>query len=225
MGVAVRAGAPKPDISSVDSFKQTLLDAKSVTFVPQGVSGAYVLSVFKRLGISEQMNTKIKPVNVAEHVAEAVAKGEAELALFAANLLVSVPGVEFVGSFPAELQQYFVFTAAIGAGAKQAEPAKSYRACRRHSHQGERHGACYTVTQSSSLDTAANTRTRFPIARWRCANPPGAIDALTNAKAPTAYPYKRPTLPFAVTPAAPRRRIECRAATGAAESAPAPECR
>jgi molybdate transport system substrate-binding protein len=125
MGVAVRAGAPKPDISSVDSFKQTLLDAKSVTFVPQGVSGAYVLSVFKRLGISEQMNTKIKPVNVAEHVAETVAKGEAELALFAANLLVSVPGVGFVGSFPAGLQQYFVFTAAIGADAKQAEPARA----------------------------------------------------------------------------------------------------
>jgi molybdate transport system substrate-binding protein len=124
-GVAVRAGAPKPDISSVDKFKQTLLNAKSVAFVPEGLSGIHTLKVFERLGISDEMKAKIKPQKRPPDVAPAVANGEAELALFLTNLVVSAPGVELVGTFPAELQEYIVFAAAVGASAAQAEPAKA----------------------------------------------------------------------------------------------------
>lgn len=124
-GVAVRAGAPKPDISSVDKFKQTLLNAKSVTFVPEGLSGTHTLKVFERLGISDEMKAKIKPQKRPPDVAPAVASGEAELALFLTNLVVSAPGVELVGTYPAELQEYIVFAAVVGANAKEAEPAKA----------------------------------------------------------------------------------------------------
>ena len=124
-GVAVRAGAPKPDIGSVDKFKQALLNAKSVAFVPEGLSGMHTLKVFERLGISEEMKAKIKPQKRPPDVAPAVASGEAELALFLTNLVVSAPGVELVGTYPAELQEYIVFAAVVGANAKEAEPAKA----------------------------------------------------------------------------------------------------
>ena len=121
LGAAVRAGAPKPDIGSAEAFKQALLKAKSVAILPESVNGKHFLSVFQRLGIGEEMKAKIKPQKAPAQVAEAVAKGEAELALFISNALIGVPGVDYVGPVPAEFQQTLVFAAAVGAKAK--EPA------------------------------------------------------------------------------------------------------
>jgi molybdate transport system substrate-binding protein len=125
LGAAVRAGASKPDISSADAFKQTLLKAKSVSIVPESVNGKHFMSVFERLGIGEEMKAKIVPAKAPADVAGAVAKGEAELALFITNAL-RVPGVDYVGPVPAEFDQKLSFAAAVGAKATEPKVANEF---------------------------------------------------------------------------------------------------
>jgi molybdate transport system substrate-binding protein len=126
LGAAVRAGAPKPDMSSPEAFKRLLVNAKSVAILPESVNGKHFISVFERLGISEEMKAKIKPQKEPAHVAEAVAKGNAELALLVSNLLIGVPGVEYAGPVPTDFQQTLVFAAGIGAKAQQLEAASAF---------------------------------------------------------------------------------------------------
>jgi molybdate transport system substrate-binding protein len=125
LGAAVRAGAPKPDMGSPEAFKRMLINAKSVAILPESVNGKHFLSVFELLGIGEQMKAKIKPQQEPPQVAQAVAKGEAELALLVSNLLIGVPGVDYAGLVPPEFQQTLVFAAGVGAKAKAVEAASA----------------------------------------------------------------------------------------------------
>jgi molybdate transport system substrate-binding protein len=124
-GIAVRAGAPKPDVSTPDALKKTLLDVQSVAYLPASAAGAYVSSVFERLGIGEAMKAKTKPQTATGDIAKAVAKGDAELGVFLINVLMA-PDVEIAGPFPAELQNDLVFTSALAADTKEAEAAKAF---------------------------------------------------------------------------------------------------
>jgi molybdate transport system substrate-binding protein len=124
-GVAFRAGASKPDVSTPEALKQALLKAQSVAFIPESAAGAYVSSVFQRLGIGDAMKTKTRPQTTTGAIPQAVAKGDAELGVFTMNVLIA-PGVEIAGPFPAELQQNLVFTAAVAADSKEAAAAKAF---------------------------------------------------------------------------------------------------
>jgi molybdate transport system substrate-binding protein len=124
-GVAVRAGTPKPDVSTPDTLKKTLLDAQSIAYLPASAAGAYVTSVFERLGIGEAMRAKTKPQTATGDIAKAVARGDAELGVFLINVLMA-PGVEIAGPFPGELQNDLVFTSAVAADTKETEAAKAF---------------------------------------------------------------------------------------------------
>jgi molybdate transport system substrate-binding protein len=124
IGVAVKAGAPKPDISSADSLKRALLDAKTVAY-SDSASGVYVSTeMFKKLGIDEEMKGKARQIP-ATPVGEIVAKGEAEIGFQQISELKPVAGIEIVGPVPAELQKITIFSAGIATVSKEPEAGKA----------------------------------------------------------------------------------------------------
>jgi molybdate transport system substrate-binding protein len=124
IGMAVRAGAPRPDISSVAAFKATLLQAKSIAY-SASVSGVYLTTeVFQRLGIAEQVLPKSRRIDT-ERVGAVVARGEAEIGFQQIAELLPVPGIDFVGPLPAEVQRTTVFSAGIAAKSKNVNAARA----------------------------------------------------------------------------------------------------
>jgi molybdate transport system substrate-binding protein len=126
LGVSVRKGAPKPDISTVESsFKQTMLGAKSVIRSTEGTSGLYFEALLNRLVIADEMKGKIK-LGPSGRVAEFVAKGEVEIAVQQVSELLPVIGADFVGPFPSELQLFTVFSAGVSTVSKEPKAAKAF---------------------------------------------------------------------------------------------------
>jgi len=127
VAIAVRAGAPKPDISSADALKCSLLAAKSIVYADPakgGASGVYFAHVVEQLGIAEQLKARTILVPGAQ-AADVVAKGEAEIGVGQASEIVPVAGAQLVGPLPGELGSVTKFTAGIGAGSKASEAGKS----------------------------------------------------------------------------------------------------
>jgi molybdate transport system substrate-binding protein len=130
IGVAVRAGAAKPDISSVDAFKHTLLAARSIVYTDPavgGTSGIHFAKVLDRLGIAQEMKAKsiLNARAATTPSAEIVARGEAELGIQLISEIVAVPGAELVGPLPAELQAMTVLSAGIVMNARAPDAARA----------------------------------------------------------------------------------------------------
>jgi molybdate transport system substrate-binding protein len=123
IGMAVRAGAPKPDISSVEALKRTLLAAKSIAY-SSSVSGVYVSTeLFQRLGIADQVMAKSK--RIEGMVGLAIANGDAEIGFQQISELLPVAGITYLGPLPAEVQRVNVFSAGIVTSSRQVAAAKA----------------------------------------------------------------------------------------------------
>jgi molybdate transport system substrate-binding protein len=122
IAVAVRAGAPKPDISSSAAVKKSVLAAKSVAY-SAGASGIYLASMFEKLGISEQVKSKLATVKPGEPVGEVVARGEAEIGLHQLSELLHVKGIQILGPLPPDIQHITVFSGCTHSGSKEADAA------------------------------------------------------------------------------------------------------
>jgi molybdate transport system substrate-binding protein len=125
IGIAVRKGASKPDIGTPEALKKALLAAKSVAHSKTGMSGIYFPTVLARLGIADEMKSRIVMPEPGTPVGELVAKGDAEIGVQQISELLPVAGVEIVGPLPAELQKITTFSAGLLAAAKEPDAAKA----------------------------------------------------------------------------------------------------
>ena len=125
LGVVVRAGQPKPDISTADAFRRTMLNAKSIAFASKGASGVHFMKVCEQLGIADAVMAKAR-TKPSGMVAEFVASGEAELAIQQMSELISVKGTDLVGPFPAELDLVSKIEGAVSANSSQSQGALQF---------------------------------------------------------------------------------------------------
>jgi molybdate transport system substrate-binding protein len=123
VGLAVRAGAPKPDIATVAAFKRALLAARSIAY-SDGPSGAYIAALLERLGIASEMTPKTKLTSGP--VAELVASGEAEIGMQQIVAILPVKGAELVGPLPGELQNVIIYAAGIATRAQEPVAAHAF---------------------------------------------------------------------------------------------------
>jgi molybdate transport system substrate-binding protein len=122
VGVGVRAGAPKPDMGSVNAFKRMLLNAASVAYDAEGASSVYFNGLVERLGIVDEMNPKLRPM---AGVLKSVASGETEFGIASIPAIVAAPGIELVGVIPEELQTYINLTAGVSTSSGTSEAAQA----------------------------------------------------------------------------------------------------
>ena len=124
VGVAVKTGAPKPDISTTEALKKTVLAAKSIGY-STGPSGNYIISLFDKMGIADQVKGKLKQTPTGVFVGSIIASGEVEIGFQQVSELSHYAGVDYVGPLPADVQRFTTFSSGIMAGAKEADAAKA----------------------------------------------------------------------------------------------------
>jgi len=124
VGAAVPKGAPKPDISTTEALKKTLLAAKSIGY-STGPSGVYMISLFEKLGLMDQVKPKLKQTPTGVFVGTIIANREVEVGFQQVSEVGNFPGVDYVGPLPADVQQMTVFSSGIVVDAKEAEPARA----------------------------------------------------------------------------------------------------
>jgi molybdate transport system substrate-binding protein len=123
VGVAVKAGAPKPDFSSAEALKKVLVAAKSVGY-SQGPSGVYMLSLFEKMGIADHVRAKAKVTQPGVPVATVIASGEAEIGFQQVSELIHEKGIDFLGPLPAEIQRITTFSGGTHSASKEQAAAK-----------------------------------------------------------------------------------------------------
>ena len=129
VGVVVREGAPRPDISTVDAVRKMLLDARSIVYPDPaggGQTGPALVRMIAGLGIGDAVKPKLILRQAITGGVELVAKGEVEVGMFNISEVLPVKGVTLVGPLPTELQSYIVFAAAIHAGSRSTAPAQAF---------------------------------------------------------------------------------------------------
>jgi molybdate transport system substrate-binding protein len=122
----IRTGAPKPDVSSVDAFKQALPDAKSISYAPAGASGIGFVAIAERLGIAADVAAKAMPGTNGEAVATNVTSGAADLGVLPISEILPVVGAELGGAFPAEVQIYVVMVAGVSSRTDRRASAEAF---------------------------------------------------------------------------------------------------
>lgn len=124
VGVAVRSGLPKPDVSSAEAVKRAVLEAKSVAY-STGPSGFYLAELFNRMGVSEQIKDKVKQPPSGAQVGELLARGEADLGFQQVSELMHVKGIDYLGPLPPEIQHTTVYSAGVHGAVPPSEAAKA----------------------------------------------------------------------------------------------------
>ena len=124
LGLLIKAGARKPEVGTVDAFKKTLLDAKSITYAKEGASGVLFAGVIQKLGIADALAAKTQYTSSGEQASENVVSGRAELAVLPLSEILPVKGAELGGLFPSEVQQYIVMAGGVNANAAQGAAAR-----------------------------------------------------------------------------------------------------
>jgi len=125
IGLAIRSGAHKPNISTPEALKKTLLETHAVASIPASATGTLLTGIYELLGIAEEMKAKTKAQPGPAQIAEAVVKGDADIAVFLTNVLTD-PRLDMVGSFPAEIQREVVYQAGIAASSEKPDAAKAF---------------------------------------------------------------------------------------------------
>ena len=128
VALAIRAGLPRPDISTPEAFKKALLASKGIASSRVGLSGLHLMSVLDKLGIANEVKPKIRIVDGGGRTAELIVKGEADMAVQLVSELLPVKGVQVVGPFPKGLDNTIVLTGGVSAGTKQAAAGKAFLA-------------------------------------------------------------------------------------------------
>lgn len=124
VGVGVKSGAPKPDISTTEALKKTILAARSIGY-STGPSGVYVTGLFQRLGVADEIKGRLKQTPTGVFVGSIIASGEAEIGFQQISELSHFAGVDYVGPLPADVQQFTMFSSGIIVGTKNADGAKA----------------------------------------------------------------------------------------------------
>jgi molybdate transport system substrate-binding protein len=123
VGVAVRTGTPKPDISSGDALKRTLLSAKSIAY-STGPSGVYLDGLFRKMGIADELKPRLRQPPSGASVGEMVARGEADIGFQQVSELIHVPGIDYLGPLPADVEHITVYSSGIFVAAKEPAAAR-----------------------------------------------------------------------------------------------------
>ena len=125
IGTSIRRGGQKPDLRTIEALRATLLAARSIAFAKEGAGGLFLMALIQRLGLSDQLAPKFRPVVTGQDVSRAVANGDAEIGVQPISEILNVPGIELGGSFPAAVQEYTVMTAAVGVKSPQAAAGRA----------------------------------------------------------------------------------------------------
>jgi molybdate transport system substrate-binding protein len=125
LALEVRAGAPKPDISSVEAFKRTLLGAKGVAYAKEGASGVAFAAIIQRLGIADDLKARSRLTATGEEVSTAVLSGDVEFGVLPLSEILPVKGAQVGAVFPADLQSYIIMVGGVNAASKQAGASRA----------------------------------------------------------------------------------------------------